>query len=319
VALDTGWVGAKLFAVSDIHVGNQLNRPVVQGMRPDSEEDWLIVAGDVAERVDDIRWALKLLASRFARVIWTPGNHELWSTSPTSGRGEQRYRLLVDLCRELGVLTPEDPYPLWQGEGEQALVVPMFLLYDYTFRPPRTANKAEALALAQQRNATAADEAMLSFEPYSSREQWCLQRVEATRRRLDVLDPEIPLVLVNHWPLRRELTRLLYPPEFALWCGTELTADWHRRYPVVCSVYGHLHIRRTDYCDGVRFEEVSLGYPREWQSHGLPDPVLRQILPAPSGPPNPLVRLGLRALEQAFVTARGIVHERRYPGNTVER
>jgi hypothetical protein len=29
-------------------------------------------------------------------------------------------------------------------------------------------------------------------------------------------------------------------------------------------VTGHLHTRRTDIVDGTRFEEVSLGYPRQW-------------------------------------------------------
>jgi hypothetical protein len=46
-------------------------------------------------------------------------------------------------------------------------------------------------------------------------------------------------------------------------------------------VYGHLHIRRSTVHDGVRFEEVSLGYPREWTPRGLPSPLLRSILPAP--------------------------------------
>ena len=31
--------------------------------------------------------------------------------------------------------------------------------------------------------------------------------------------------------------------------------------------------------DGVRFVEVSLGYPREWRARGLPDPLLRTVLP----------------------------------------
>jgi hypothetical protein len=75
-----------------------------------------------------------------------------------------------------------------------------------------------------------------------------------------------------------------------------LTADWHTRYNVVCSVYGHLHIPRTTYYDGVRFEEVSLGYPREWQrrtgANGLPDNLVRQILPAPSYGPDDLNEWG---------------------------
>jgi hypothetical protein len=74
---------------------------------------------------------------------------------------------------------------------------------------------------------------------------------------------------------------VLRHPEFALWCGTERTADWHRRFNAVAAVYGHLHIPRTTWHDGVRFEEVSLGYPREWEPRGGVPGRFRQILPAP--------------------------------------
>jgi hypothetical protein len=50
-------------------------------------------------------------------------------------------------------------------------------------------------------------------------------------------------------------------PEFALWCGTVRTTDWHRRFNAVAVVYGHLHIRRTTWHDGVPFMEVSVGNP----------------------------------------------------------
>ena len=46
----------------------------------------------------------------------------------------------------------------------------------------------------------------------------------------------------------------------------------------VAVVYGHLHIPRTTWHDGVRFEEVSLGYPRERASRRRPD-APRRILP----------------------------------------
>jgi hypothetical protein len=49
-------------------------------------------------------------------------------------------------------------------------------------------------------------------------------------------------------------------------------------------VHGHLHVRATHFRDGVRFEEVSLGYPRDWSvRHGVA-PYLRQILPSPRPP-----------------------------------
>jgi len=34
--------------------------------------------------------------------------------------------------------------------------------------------------------------------------------------------------------------------------------------------------------DGVRFEEVSIGYPREWRQRAQRPGVPRQILPAPA-------------------------------------
>ena len=76
---------------------------------------------------------------------------------------------------------------------------------------------------------------------------------------------------------------MLRYPKFAQWCGTEPTADWHRRYDAAAVVYGHLHIPRTTWHDGVRFEEVSVGYPREWQQRRWPSRRLRRILPAPAG------------------------------------
>jgi hypothetical protein len=84
-------------------------------------------------------------------------------------------------------------------------------------------------------------------------------------------------VLVNHFPLVREPTRVLRYPEFAQWCGTDRTADWHLRYRAAVAVYGHLHIPRTTWYDGVRFEEVSVGYPREWSRRSTPPGTLRRV------------------------------------------
>ncbi|WP_019929830.1 metallophosphoesterase [Nocardia sp. BMG111209] len=289
----------KLWAVSDIHVGHQGNKPVVEGIRAESPEDWLIVAGDVGEKTDDIRWALQTLRGRFAKVIWVPGNHELWTTAkdPVQMHGAPRYDYLVSMCRDLDVLTPEDPFPEWVGGGAEEFgrpvtLAPLFVLYDYSWRPEGTTTNAEALAVARERNVVATDEFLLSPQPYLTRDAWCHARVQYTRRRLDAIAPDTPLVLINHFPLVREPTRTLFYPEFALWCGTDLTADWHTRYNVTCAVYGHLHIPRTTWYDDVRFEEVSLGYPREWQRRGLPDKLLRQILPTPEYGPDDLNEWG---------------------------
>ncbi len=277
--------GGRLLAVSDLHFSHPENRAIVQALRPRSDVDWLLVAGDVSERLADIAVVLRLLAKRFARVVWVPGNHDLWSSTTGDDRlrGVARYDLLVELCRELGVLTPEDPYPVWHGSGGPVRIAPLFLLYDYTFRPPDTETKEEGLAYAYRTGIVCNDEFRLHPDPYPSRDAWCRDRVALTQQRLDACDPSIPLVLVNHYPLVREPTRILRYPEFAQWCGTSATADWHTRYPVKAVVYGHLHIPRTTWHDGVRFEEVSLGYPREWGARPNPPVLPREILPEASG------------------------------------
>lgn len=245
------------------------------------------MAGDVAEKVADIEWALCTLSERFARVVWVPGNHELWTLSndPVQLRGEARYRYLVRVCRRMGVLTPEDPFPVWRGAGGPVMIVPLFVLYDYSFHPPGTSTKAQGLALAYETGIVCSDEAVLHPEPYPSRDAWCHARADDTERRLAGLPPGMPTVLVSHFPLTREPTRILKYPEFAQWCGTERTADWHLRYSVQVVVYGHLHIPGTTWQDSVRFEEVSLGYPEELDHQPDRPRALRQILPARSEPP----------------------------------
>jgi 3',5'-cyclic AMP phosphodiesterase CpdA len=288
VSAVSGTSGPRLLAISDLHVGYAENREITESLRPGSAGDWLLLAGDVGEFLADIEQALRSLSQRFSTVVWVPGNHELWShpRDPSPLRGEERYRRLVAVCRDLGIVTPEDPFPVWDGPGGPVTVAPLFVLYDYSFRPPGTATKDEALARAYAAGVVCADEALLYPDPYPSREDWCSARLEITERRLAGRDRSLPVVLVNHFPLVREPTRSLRYPEFAQWCGTERTSDWHLRFDAAAVVYGHLHIPRTTWHDGVRFEEVSLGYPREWrnwQELRQREPgAVTQILPAPA-------------------------------------
>lgn len=270
----------RLFAVSDLHAAVTENQQIVAELRPETPDDWLIIAGDVAETVSDIERTLGMLAERFSTVIWAPGNHELWTppSDPVQLRGEHRYHHLVQVCRRLGVHTPEDPYPVFRGQGGAVRVAPLFVLYDYSWLPPGTSSSAEALELAHSTGLVFTDEFLLHPDPYASREDWCAARAAETERRLAAAG-DTPLLLVNHYPLVREPTDVLHHPHLALWCGTERTTDWHRRFPVAAVVYGHLHIPRRTVHDGVPFEEVSIGYPREWRRHGHPHGILRSLLP----------------------------------------
>lgn len=271
----------RLLALSDLHLGHARNREALSGLG-DHPEDWLILAGDVGETAAHLGLALEAACRRFARVIWVPGNHELWSLNGEP-RGEDKYAALVELCRRYGALTPEDPWPLWEGPGGPCRVAPLFLLYDYSFRPDDV-SRERAVEWARESGIVCADELHLKPDPWPSREAWCAARCDAAEPRLERAAAEHPLVIVNHYPLREELVRVPRIPRFSLWCGTRRTRDWHTRFRARVVVAGHLHVRTTDWVDGVRFEEVSLGYPRHWRAERGVEAYLREILPGPPAP-----------------------------------
>ena len=273
----------KLYAISDMHLDFKVNREALKKI-PSFPGDWLITGGDLCTSLAHLRETLEILCSRFSKVFWVPGNHELWSSPRDSGdgllQGEEKYQALVGVCRQYGVLTPEDPFINWTGAGGPCTIAPLFVPYDYTFKPDDVALD-DAVSWAMESGVLCSDERRINPTPYASVAEWCAVRLEITRTRLDAVKDDGPMVLINHFPMRRDLIRLRRIPRFIIWCGTRETESWHSDYPARVIVSGHLHMRATDWRGGVRFEEVSLGYPKDWdQGRGI-QYYFREILPGP--------------------------------------
>lgn len=271
----------RLWAISDLHLGGAANRAALRALaaRP---ADWLIVAGDVCEAPALFAEAMAFLAGRFARVLWAAGNHELWLTGrddPASSPA--KYAGLVAAARRAGVVTPEDAYPRWPGGP---VVAPLFTGFDYSFAPPGMA-RADLLRWAAETGCRSADERRIRPAPFGDLAAWCAARCEETATRLAREVPAAGSVLVSHYPLRRDLVHIPRIPRFIPWCGTLRTEDWHRRFRAVAAVHGHLHTRRTDRREDTRFDEVSLGYARQWDPHRGLAAYLRDVTP-PSGSPT---------------------------------
>jgi predicted phosphodiesterase len=271
----------RLLAISDLHVSHRPNREALEEL-PEHPDDWLIVAGDVSERPEHLDATLALLTARFAQVVWMAGNHDLWITAQaTDGlRGVARYEQLVAICRSRGVLTPEDPYAEWP-DGTGTRIVPLCLLFDYSFRPPDVP-AGEARRWARASGVLSSDEHMLAADPFPSVADWCRARCDDAEARLTALPAHTPTVLANHWPLRYDLSRPPRIPRYSLWSGTMRTEHWARRFHARAVVSGHLHFRTTLWREGVRFDEVSLGYPRDWRRERGIEWYLREVLPATS-------------------------------------
>ncbi|MGQ9426720.1 metallophosphoesterase family protein [Gilvimarinus sp. F26214L] len=267
----------KLYAISDLHLDHRANREALQDM-PELADDWLILGGDICASAAQLAAALDVLCGRFKKVVWVPGNHELWVEPNGKQSSVDKYRELVNVCRSFQVSTPEDDYPVWPGPGGPLRIVPLHILYDYSFRPDSVALD-EAVDWAVESGVLCRDEYSINPAPYGSKAEWCQARLDYSEQRLRDCGDELPLVLVNHFPLRYDLVRTMRVPRFSIWCGTRKTEDWHLRYRASVVVSGHLHMRSTDYRDGVRFEEVSLGYPRDWKRERSMHHYLREILP----------------------------------------
>ena len=221
---------SRLLAVSDLHVRYPENRAVVEGLRPAYDGDWLIVAGDVGRarrRRASAPW--RCCASGSPPCVWVPGNHELWTRSKDPRRAARRGRATATSWRPaaaLGVLTPEDPYPVWTGAGGPAVVAPLFLLYDYSFLPDgtATAGRGAGRRLPGRRGLHRRAPARARPVPRPRRLVRRARRVLAgpgsTR-----CDPDLPTVLVNHWPLTRLPTRVLRLPRVR----AVVRHDGHRR------------------------------------------------------------------------------------------
>ena len=69
----------RVFAVSDIHADVPANMAWVRALPAYPPRSALVVAGDVATRVETLEACLRELKAKFEEVFFVPGNHELWT------------------------------------------------------------------------------------------------------------------------------------------------------------------------------------------------------------------------------------------------
>ncbi len=276
-------VHVRLWALSDLHLSHPLNREALSSL-PAYPDDWLILAGDLVDGLFQLDWSFSVLTKKFKQLVWVPGNHELWTVPGRTGelRGVALYDKLVEVARCHGVITPKDPYPVFPHPTGSVLIAPLFLLYDYSFRPSSVGDD-EVIAWARQGHSVCSDEYLLHPDPFPDRATWCAALCAEAAARLEAHPPGLPKVLINHYPLEEQHAVLPRVPRFTPWCGTRRTRGWHKRFNARAVIFGHLHIRGTSWVDGVPFQEVSLGYPSQWDRGRGIGGYLREVTLAPTG------------------------------------
>ena len=122
----------RVFCTSDVHVDQHGNIAWAQGISSTAyQSDTLVVAGDMGDTLNALRLGLRAFKSKFRRVVFTPGNHDLWVRPELEGKqfpdAVTKLFAVLALCDSLGVDTA--PVRL----ADDVMIVPLFSWYNCAF------------------------------------------------------------------------------------------------------------------------------------------------------------------------------------------
>lgn len=248
----------RIFAVSDLHTDFAENRSRLRRLSSICYlEDVVVVAGDIADDLEIIAWTLRTLRSKFAKVFYVPGNHELWVRKEPYDSVEKFHQIL-SLCDEIGILTR----PALAGG---AWIIPLFSWYEAGFDDDNTAEAATLEGWADFYFCKWPDE----VQPVS---EYFLKLNEP-----NICAYDGAVISVSHFLPRREL---LPPVSDLSFKGLPLVAGAQgldrqiRALKAAIHVFGHSHIDYDQVIDGVRYVHSVFGYPEE---EGVSTYQLKQI------------------------------------------
>ena len=90
----------RVFGISDLHVDYPENYNWVKSLsREDFRDDVLVLAGDISDRVPFFKKTLSLLAGKFRKVAFIPGNHDIWVNRNGISDSVKKFRIIEKIAR----------------------------------------------------------------------------------------------------------------------------------------------------------------------------------------------------------------------------
>jgi predicted phosphodiesterase len=238
----------RVFALSDIHIDYEANASWIANLSCDEyQDDVLILAGDISDRRRLLSWCLEILARRFRKVLFVPGNHELWVVR--EDREKDSLQKFEDVCA-----VAESSGASMQAFCEQGVsIIPLLTWYDYSFGEPSEELKLmwmDYRACSWPRGLTEKD-ITAHFAAFNTAQISLRGEKVITYShfvpRIDLMPEFIP-----------SAHRILYP----VMGSTQLESQLRRLNPEI-HVYGHSHINRHVKIDGITYINNAFGYPSE--------------------------------------------------------
>ena len=237
----------RIFVTSDLHADFKENWELLENLDSIRHQgDALIVAGDVGHRLETIRATLGLLRSKFQRVFYMPGNHELWVRTEAQDSIE-KFNQVLDLCDELDVETR----PARVGSYH---IVPLFSWYDDSLDTGEPADPEELEGWG--------DFAFCTWP--AGLGKVCDHFIEMNRSRVRAYDG--PVISFSHFLPRRDLlpeTNFLRFKGLPKVAGSDSLERQIRELGSQIHAFGHSHINCDRVIEGIRYVQNAVLYPKE--------------------------------------------------------
>ncbi|MEO8034081.1 MAG: metallophosphoesterase, partial [Acidobacteriota bacterium] len=121
----------RIFALSDIHVDYEPNARWIAGLSTlEYQDDVLILAGDVSNARKVLEWCLGTLVKRFRKVLFVPGNHDLWVIR--EDRGKTSLQKFDEVC----TVVESSGATMQAFRARGVSIIPLLSWYDYSFGQP---------------------------------------------------------------------------------------------------------------------------------------------------------------------------------------
>ncbi len=237
----------RVFAVSDIHIDYQDNRKWFSELSSvDYLDDILILAGDVTDELKLLDQCFYGLSKKFRKVLFVPGNHELWVSRDKPLTSLKKFQKVCDVALKNEVSM--------QPLHEKALsIVPLLSWYDFSFAEP----------------CVKLNESWMDFRACAWPNEW--QPRDVAEYFLEKNETHLPianhmLISFSHFLPRIDLMPVYIPQAFRylypVLGGVGLEAQIRILKPDI-HVYGHSHVNRRTILDGIQYINNAFGYPSE--------------------------------------------------------
>ena len=238
----------RVFALSDIHIDYDVNAKWIANLSiAEYRDDALILAGDVTDSRRLLEWCLGALVKRFKKVLFTPGNHDLWVI-----REDREMNSLQKFDNVRAVV--ESSGASMRTFRERGLsIIPLLAWYDYSFGEPGKELRSlwmDYRACRWPSGYTEKDVAA-HFAAFNDKQ---VSVVGDTVITYSHFLPRIDLMPA----LSRDANILLYPV-----LGSARLESQLRKLNPSIHVYGHSHVNRHVKIDGISYINNAFGYPSE--------------------------------------------------------